>query len=331
MDSDFTSRTAILAVMLVALAVTAPLAMAAAPSLDNETTNTTTTTDVSDGSVLTEFNAAGNNYTWIEFTADSSNSSVKIQDPDSGATYYSNTSVMATDSTNGHYAVNFSHAELSDVPVEANQNTTVQVVITNNTAVSNPDTTKFNITLAADGSRTVVNVDESVTSDANAFSSETLGLFGMQSLAGIIGDHDTTEVSQDNLAVSGKNTTMTVYLSNQTAQDSFSSAADGTEDGSMDVDLKATMDAGGEEVVVPHFVNSAPDSVPDGQTYAVYHTDSNKVVYHLGDDFEGKSEIDSLTVKSGKPLSWMQTLSFSRDFGMGLIMQKAIPGVGPLF
>ena len=319
--------------MLVALAVTAvPLGMAAKPSLDSETTNTTTTTDVTNDSVLSDFDASASNHTYIEYTADSDNSAVKIKDPDTGTVYYKNTSVMTTDGTNGHYAVNISHDELADMPVEANKNTTATVVITNNTEASNPDTFSFNLTLAADGSRTVVDLNNDVASNEDSFSSKTLGLFGIESLAGLVGDHEVSSLDQNDLSVNGSNTTVTVYLSNQTAQDAFSAATKGTEAGVLDVDLSATMDTGSKEVVVPHFIDEAPDTdALDGTTYGVYHTDSNKIVYHLGDEFDGKSEIDSMSVKSGNALSWGSVLSFSRDYGFGVLSQKAIPGFGPLF
>lgn len=328
-DSNWTR---VLAVFMAIAMVSVGGAIAAEPSLDDETTNTSTTSDVAEGDVIEDFNASASEYTYIEYTADSDQSSLAVQDPDTGTTYYSNSSVMTTDETNGHYAVNISHDDLSRVPVEANANTTVEVAITNNTEVDNPDTYTFNLTLAADGSRTVIDLNEDVASDDDIFSSETVGLFNIKSLAGIIGDHDVSEFEQDDLSIDGSNSTVEVYLTNTTAQESFANATEGTEAGTLDVHLKSTMESGDDEITVPHFVDEAPDDVPDGQTYGVYDTDSNKVTYHLSEeDFEGKDEIDTLSVSSGDALGWTSVLSFSRDFGFGILTQKAIPGVGPLF
>ena len=331
MNNRHISRTTIAALAFVALMVTAPMAMAAAPSLDTESTNTTTTSDVAAGDALLDFNASASEHTYIEYTADSSNSKVAIKDPSTGETYYSNASVMTTDSTNGHYAVNVSHDKLSRVPVEANSNTTVEVVITNNTEVSSPDTHAFNLTLAADGSRSVIDLNDHVSADEDVFESETVGLLGIEMLSDYVGEHTTSDLSQDNVAIDGENTTVTVHLTNSTAQDSFATATDGTEAGMLDIDVQTTMSAGSDDTSVPIFVDEAADEMPDGQTYGVYDSNSNKITYHLGDSFDGKSEIDSLTVKSGHSWGWGSVLTFSQDFGLGLISQKANPGLSPLF
>lgn len=289
----------------IALAFTALLvvsgmqaAMAAQPSIDTETTNTTSTTELSNESTInmTEVNAS--DYHRLQYTADSEDSKLKVtlhgDDDEGGAVFYSNSTPDTVDSASDTYRINFSEAELADVPTTLNENVTLDFTIINNTTVSNPDTTTIQVHLKNGQQRSVVYLSDMDVDDGDDI--ETFDT--NRSIAGYeipFTAKDYSHVSGLDRDVDGSNTDVTVIFANDSVADDYSSAvASDTESGGWIVGQASLL----SETPVKVYNEKAGDDVESGDSYGVYKNDiggEDGITYELGDKYEDE---DELTVSS---------------------------------
>jgi hypothetical protein len=298
-DSRIGTSLAVLGTVLMLISVAAP-AMAAAPTVDTETTDTSTTSDWTDGHTVTQFNASADANSWIEASYDSQNASVEIADNETGEVHLTNSSMEQTaaiDSSGDgstdtwYYAWNLSHDEMDQIPMDAEESKTLDVTFINDSAMDNPDTTTIQVTLNNTDERAVVFVGDTFTNDSNNFETETVQTaFGIEVLAfGDFGSESTmADIQQDNVAVNGSQTTLTLALAESNATDAFSAAAEDTEAGDFIRSQQVFVDG----APVPVYDSEAPDSANTTGTYGVYDAGTDEVVVHLGDEHESKSAVD---------------------------------------
>lgn len=301
MSNSYTKLAALtMAVLLVGAGAMG--ALAAKPSIDTETTNTASTSELTDGSTI-DISDGGINesdYHSVQYTADSANSSVEITlngtDDEGGAVFYSNSSATVVDSASNTYKVSFSEEVLADVPRAVNENVTLDLTITNNTEVENPDTTTIQIHLQNGDQRSVVYVsDADVSSDED---DDMVALNESNTVAGIEIPYtadDYSKVSGLSRDVNGSTTDVVVVYGNNSVADDYNSAvASDASEGDWLMMQGAAV--GGTPVKKYH--EAAPDSVDSSDTYGVYKSDiggQSGTVYNLGD---GYSDADSVEVTS---------------------------------
>lgn len=285
-------------------------ALAAAPTVDTETTDTASTSALTDGAVVTDFNAsASDNLSTLEASYDSTNPGIAIVDPETGDTLktVTNTSnpdyFTETGSASGvtYYETTFSEADFATVPMAANEDKTVELRLINNTEVSQSqwDTTNVTITLDNTGERAVVTASSSSESSGIVETDEIDSLLP-EFLGG--GTESTTSVAQDNLGVNGSATTVYVVYEDDTADDAFEDAAANQswfgieafasdyEDGDRINDHIVLV----EDTPYAVFSEDVAEDIPDDTTYAVYTEVDGQPAHEiqLGDEFDDESSLD---------------------------------------
>ncbi len=286
---------AALAVFLIA-SVFAGGAMGAV-SYDSETTDTSTTSDITGGETINNFNASSDQYKWVEVSADSNDTKLEVVDNDTDEVIETFTpSHSSFEETNGsdggYYAWNLTHEELfAHVPVEANSNTTVDLVAYNNTSAENPDTTTATVTLAATNERTVVYAGDTFTSSSTfeELTENRIAGFAMPlDISTFASEANIADIEQDNVAVDGDNTTVTYVLSASNASDPFDEAASNAEDSER---LESQLWINGNAHAI-YQAGSVPDDVESSDTYGVYDSSADTLEINVGEDYEDESSLD---------------------------------------
>lgn len=260
---------AVIAMVLVSGAV-------AAAGWDTETTNTTTTSDVDASTTSVAFDPGNENKAlYVEVTAATSNLTLKLSPAAEGVDWvaYSNSTPDTTDATNGHYAWNVTHKELSDLPRDVDGGAyNVTVVNKSGAELLNKEVT-FDSSAENDSAVLAVTSDAgedgaamtSLVADTMELSSADVGFLGLSSkYLGADKTNISTWTGYTN--VNGTATDVEVDLENSTTADAYASAAKGAEDGETLSGM--TMWVNG----VPHrvYMNSAPDDLANDTTTVVY-------------------------------------------------------------
>jgi hypothetical protein len=317
----------LVAIALAALLITsAGTAFAATPSIDEETSDTSTESDiVSAGTTeITGFNANESNTTYVEVSFDSTPSGdakMAIVDPTTAdkkknmETVYANSSAEETNATSNNYAWNISHDELSDVPVSPSTKTKFFLKTWDTEDTSNATYTTFYITATADYSvirigNSFAESDDVTIEDANPWLGRVLSSY----------DVDRATIETDDLNTTS-NTTHSVVLSNSSVSDSFSSAAEDSEDGTWLTAVTVTAEGDDGDVLIPVFLNSKTeewDFLDDDEAYAVYDSDTGKLDVHLAGDerFEDADET-TLTVTSNDEIGIRNGATMLSNLGAG--------------
>lgn len=283
---------ALFVVMVVASAFTG--GAAATVSYDSETTNTSTTSDLTGGESIANFNASGDQYKWIEVQSDSNETKLEIQNNETGEVIEtfdnSHSSFQTTNSSQGHYAWNISNSELwQNVPVDANSNTTVDIVAYNDTTVDNPDTSTATVTLEATNERTVVYAGDSFTTSSVFEEITESRVAGLSVPADLFGSEtNVADIQQDNVAVDGDNTTVTYVLADSNASTPFDDSASAAD---ADERLESQLWVNGDAHAI-YQSGSVPDDVDNSSTYGVYDSSTDKLEINVGDDYSDASSLD---------------------------------------
>lgn len=299
-------------VFVVGLALMAGPALAAAPTVDTETTDTSTTSDLTDGTTVTGFEAASDNYSYIEASFDSQNASVKVIDPDSGDVIASNdsdameqTAALDTDTsgTNDtwYYAWNMSHDELATMPMDAGENKSVTVQFVNDTSLDNPDMTNITVYLENTNDRAVVRAGSTATETGLADIDED----SPGTLASLVGaeSENISTVEGDNVGINGSQTEVLVVYADSEVAEPYETAA---EDKKTWFGLSSSSYSAGDQIqnqvviVEDHYYGVYSESVPDAATdvdsvtHATYETVNGEPAHRisLGDSYEDESSID---------------------------------------
>jgi hypothetical protein len=107
----------------------------------------------------------------------------------------------------------------------------------------------------------------------------------------------------ENVPFNGSENATVTYAFDGDAAERLSSSTEDTEAGEWD---KSTIVmVSGEPVKA--YVDEAPDDVENGSTYAIVDTTNNSVVVHPGSDYDGQSQLDSVTVDANR--GWRASLS----------------------
>lgn len=296
---------------------------AAAPTVDTETTDTTSQSALTDGMVVENFDAnASENLSTLQVGYDSTNPGIKIVDPDTGAVIKTVTNESDSDyftetgSASGttYYNTTFDESDFAAVPMGADENKTVTLRVINNTSMGADawDTTNISITLDNVADRAVV----TATSEADNFETETVEPNFVAELLGA-DDKTTSSVEQDDVAINGDNTTVTVVYLDDEAAAPYETAAANKSYGLLSLSTeRGEYDEGdqiGDQIVSVEDTNYgvysavAPDDVLDatGATYATYETVDGHPAHEitLGDDFEDETKAD-ISTNGNEKLSW---------------------------
>jgi hypothetical protein len=327
---NFTKRVATLLVAALMLTAAAGPAMAATPVIDTESTNTTTTSDWTDGTTVTNFSASADDTSYVEVSfssAPSGEAGVKVVDQDTGETYYQNESAVTTDDTNNHYAWNISHDELSDIPVEAGMNKTVNVTVYDTQDMANATT--IAVTLEATTDRSVAYLGDSALSTDDA---EIVDKYS--TLSEVSDAFNGSVVSfEQTLATDGSNTTHTFELANETADDSWNATTDAdTQSGDWLVLTRLSAeDADGDTHYIPVFANSKGewDFLDDNESYAVYDTSSDEVTVNLGEEFKDNEEV-TFEMRSNEAMGFNKAWSMfgGLDASLGNQLTQSLKAFG---
>lgn len=278
---------------------------AVSPTVDSETTNSSSTSDLVGGETLTDLDNSSMEQ-HVEAVFDSENPAIEIRSStDSDVVYHrydggdlTQTYADANNSTY-NYEVNLTHSSaFGDVPIDANENKTVDVVFINNTEAETPDETVISVTLANDGDRTVARLDDATIASRNAetFTSyfggfESLDFLGEEADASF---EDSIEVPDDN-----SSHTYTVHMVNEDAIDAFDHDVDGLDAAAWIVGNSVTLtDEDGEMHAVKVYSDEAPEDIED-DIYAVYDDSANTLDVVFDEDTSGTYDVDVSTTPFG--------------------------------
>lgn len=305
----------LVATMLVAAA--AGGATATAPTVNDGTIDNAVTTgsEITDGSNVTGFDANESNESVLSYQADSNNSKVELERNGSDTVVYSNSSADLLNWNNtdndGIFNVSINHGDLEDLERGINDNVSVDVIMSNNTSVDDPDTLTIEWFVETDNSTHVENVDDADVDDGDDVdvTDDPWDVFGQNVTLGPLGS-TFAEADYDDLSVDGDNTDVVLVFSNGSVADKFDDAA---EDASSEDKLStlftntrtAILVAGddGTTRAVPVYYEEAPDDKDeDEDTYGVYEEGGvggeDGVTIHLGEEFEDADEVDVRAVGS---------------------------------
>jgi hypothetical protein len=275
-------------------------AMAAAPTVQTDS-------DIQDGTTITGFDASPDNRTVTNATDMTDDAALRILDANGQVVYENksmpdNVTVGSTTPTT-YYKYNISHDELEYLPVAAGGNTTFTVRLVNNTSVANPDTTNLTLHVESVDGRTVRYVGDTAADDEDLMDLGSDGIEIPFTETTLFSD-DYARYTPEDVPITGENTTVTIHYANSTAADRLGTA---TSDLETNTWVKSTL-VSVDGTPTRAYLEEAPDDIDDDETYAVLQPDSNDVVIHTGDEFEGDDEIDSLVVNANK--GWMAQFNF---------------------
>ena len=310
------NRTTIAAVIMAVLVVASGIG-AAALTYDNETTTTTSTSDLVGGETVTDLDNETKNKT-IQVISDNATTSsltapedaftleMTVNDADSHANNYTfyhddSSTWRVVNESNGHYALDVSHAELfAELPRDVDENVTVDVTTTFNETESDEETSTITIHAQNGDERSVRLVgDETGVSDAEVENeSEWFGYGDERSVASF---------SDENVQVTNNTTEVSYVLANDEIANTYTDAYDVDTFSSGDYIYSMTLDVNdkpamifssepGEDSEAGWFTGGF-DSGSD--TYAVYHLNGGdygenpRLDITPGDDVVDEGELDA--------------------------------------
>lgn len=319
------SKRALVSLVVAALVVvgTSGVAFAAAPTVDSESTDTATTSEVTDGATI-QYNASTNST--LQYSADSTNSSVSILQNGTQLSEYQNTSNPAafevTDATNNY--INFTVADdetaYSGVEADAGETVSLTYRLVNDTNVDSPDTNNVTVNWANDKNKSFVRGESSETETADpGFVAETL------SSVPLIGSEDNNVTDpasvEDEIGVAGSNQEeITVYIESSNGQDALTETYDAADEaGAVTYDGWVTLD--GEFVPVLSSESDAPDWVDTSEnTYATLSEDGSQAVIHnAGDTLGDDTENATVRMTGNEKMDPFEIRGMLTDYGAGTL------------
>lgn len=319
-------RTALagLAIMLMVASVFAIPAFAAAPTMESSS-------DVDEGTTIADFNASPDSNHTVEFNnTDAADGALVVWDPDTGdspseaQTHLeldnSSDEFETTDSGSDSYQFNITEDQLATVPMEAGENKTVKFSVYNQSdwTADSANVTTLNVTLDNTMERSVMYVgDQQVQNEDYGLEQNdgfdvpvadmTLSIWGS--------DYTSLDATRD---IGGSNTTVHVYLANETAAEDFDSNIGGLDSETWSKSTVTTVDDGH---AVRSYAGAVPSDVDNGTTTMTYDSGSPDVlVFDIGEDFDGQSTID-VSTRSDAPL-W----TWGNTYGLGSLSPMFLGG-----
>ena len=273
-------------------------AVAAAPgSIDTTATDTNTTVYMADEKTIqTNYSANGSvDYALPILNATgAANSDLAMNVTKDGVEYYSfsgtwDTYASGEIDTSTDYIHNVSGDELGDVPMNINQNVSLNVTYWNESA-ANPTPTTIQVYIENGDERSVQRVTESASFAEVEETEQPIyrrGPFGDA-------DEYTTVSVDDTVKVNGSNTTVIYTLSTNNVSEAFANTTEDVEDAGAFTFMMSSVDAD-EENPIPVFYKSSPDWYEPGDmgTYAVYSPTEDTITFHTEDaEFKGVNQGD---------------------------------------
>lgn len=264
-------------------------AVTAAPgSIDPQTDSSSEVYISADKTMETDFNASGD-VTWNLTVANVSDTAradddlmMNVTHASSGVEYYSGTMASNysdgdadSDSATGGVYHAFSNDELDDVPMNINQNVTLNVTYWNDSA-SSPSPTTVQVYVENGDERSV----QRVTENASMADVEELSAPFYRPLAD---DYNSVEVD-DTVDVNGTATDVIYTLSDSETQDPFSNVSEDVSSSGTFLFAQASVD-GDESATVPMFYKSAPSwyDTDDHGSYMTYSPGDDTVTVNTED------------------------------------------------
>jgi hypothetical protein len=291
-----------LTVALASMMLLVAAAGGAMAAYDTETTDTTTTSDISGTTnTVTLIPGDSSEALYVEtdgVSADAADLELRITvaDPGVNHTAYRNASPVTNDGTNGHYAWNITHDELSDLPRDESS-ATYNVTVYNTSSETELESTEVTFDSSGQGTTDAViavTTDSRNSSAAASGTHEVADRLEMDTKTAWFGYGTETNVStwSGYTTINGTSSDVTVHLEESNAVDSYDAAASDYEEG--DWIKEATLFANGVPMKV--FKGSAPDDV-DNETHAVYYADTDTLEVHLaGSEYE---DVSTLQLRGG--------------------------------
>jgi hypothetical protein len=190
------------------------------------------------------------------------------------------------------HTFNISHADLNTVPVEANGETPVTIDVTydytDGTDTAGTASLSLSATLNATGERTVLYITDDTLDDDDrgGATTSTTEEYGFIDSLSQDDDEYTTYDLDDELAVDGENTTITVFMNGEMADGFDTTLGDDAEDG--DLVLGQTLLTDGELTMT---FNNAPDSELANGTYGVYDSTADTLTVEVGNEHADASTL----------------------------------------
>jgi len=312
MSNNFTRVLTLLLVAVVSLG--AMSGAAAALETTSDTDVNVAGSDLVDNSTVDGFNASGDAHSILELKTPEANTTdaltielsaeneTHLTLDDLDEEYSIEESVDTTDDATPDsdvHTFNISHNSLETVPVEANGETPITIDVTyeytDGSDTAGTASMSIDATLNATGDRTVLYItDDNLDNDdrGGAVSTEDVEPSTIDKY--LRGAETTTQYTlDDDLAVDGDNTTVTVYMNGDMA-DAY---AESVSDDSESEDLILTQTTTVDDSVAPTFDSAAnTDLVADASSYGVYKSSgTDSLTLTLG---ENVSDSDSITVMS---------------------------------
>lgn len=283
------------ALMALAVALAAVGAVTAAPGSIDGTPPADTTTTVymgADKTIQTNFTANGSiNYALPILNATGASADdLAMNVSKGGATYYTFTGTWNSynsgeSDTSTDYIHNVSGADLADVPMNINENVTLNVTYWNESA-SSPTPTTIQVYVENGDERSVQRVEDG----AATTTVETVSPPAYRPFAE---DYDVASVD-DTVKVNGSATDVIYTLSTSNVSSPFANATEDLSSQGSFALVQADVDAA-ETTEVPVFYKSSPDwyKPADHGTYAVYDPTADSLTFHTQDtEFKGVTQGD---------------------------------------
>lgn len=305
-----TTKSVLLAVLLVmsVFAGGAGLATAAAPTAGDTTGSTSA--DITDGGSQTYNETTTSDLPW---SADSPNASIEITQD--GETLFEaspeNYSAADTGSDGNldtwYYNVSVADdgSDYSGLDADAGESVTLNITITNDTTVDNPDTTNISFTFSNGQVEAFEDVsDDSVQTASGGYLS-------------FLSDNETKAKSDSTVGISGNQTeTVTMNVAGTPMADALDVSAEATESG--DVMWGSASSLNGDYVVVAN--SEAPDTdwFNDSAAYATYDADAQTLTYHNVDEWVDSDAQDvELSATGNDGLGIFNTASMMTNYDAG--------------
>ncbi|WP_323677608.1 hypothetical protein [Halorubellus sp. PRR65] len=313
-----------LALAFVALLAAASLAPAAAATTTSTVEQTQTiqpsmmaadfanASEWTDGTNVTDFQANDSTAAYLNQTTTSNNPAVRLIDNESDETLttWGNSSLEQTahDTTAGTYAyrLNVTHGDLSDLDIRAGETKDVVFRYVDNTSVSAENETYTNVTVSITAASTYANyrVDDHLISTTDIVTFETDGIMGYF-------EDKTTSFTAENVAINGSNTTIGVNMVNSSAQSRLGSSLESVTGANWDKSTLITLTTSDDEEVLVKGYTELPDDADTNETYAMIDESSNDVTIHLGEEFDGDTSVEEVSVKTN--VGWVPSFTRGLD------------------
>jgi|GEM_PF-519394 hypothetical protein len=310
--------TRLLIVFLVA-AVAVPMAMtggvAALETTDAANDTNVAGSDLVDGATVDGFNASNSESSILELKTPVANTTDAltvdiVAENNTHASYdtlddeYTLTeAVDTTDDTTDDsdlHEFNISHSDLETVPVEANGETTVTIDVTYEYTDDSSNTgtadLSFDAVLNATGDRTVLYITDSNVDDDDLGGAVSTSEIEPGYYDKYVNDAEATTQYDlnDELAVDGANTTISLYFNDDVATAFEDQLDEDAESG--DLVLGHTLATGEDSNLRMEFLDETnSDIVNDSATYGVYDDSADSLTVEVGDEH---SDADTLSVRA---------------------------------